>query len=95
MKFKKIHGMLMGVLACFLWSTAFAGVKIGFRHLPAPLTFAGLRFTLAGLMLIPFCWRKNTLQLLAWHRKLIRGRIKPLHRISLYKVMIRKWMRSR
>ncbi len=71
MKFKKIHGMLMGVLACFLWSTAFAGVKIGFRHLPAPLTFAGLRFTLAGLILIPFCWRKNTLQLLAHHRKLI------------------------
>lgn len=71
MKLKKIHGILMGVLACILWSTAFAGVKIGYRHLPAPFTFAGLRFTLAGLILIPFCWRKNTLQLLAHHRKLI------------------------
>lgn len=71
MKLKKIHGILMGVLACILWSTAFAGVKIGYRHLPAPFTFAGLRFTLAGLILIPFCWRRNTLQLLAHHRKLI------------------------
>jgi len=71
MKLKKIHGMLMGVFACILWSTAFAGVKVGFRYLPAPFTFAGLRFTLAGLMLIPFCWRKNTLQLLAQHKKLI------------------------
>lgn len=71
MKLKKIHGILMGILACMLWSTAFAGVKIGYRYLPAPFTFAGLRFTLAGLILIPFCWRKNTLQLLAHHRKLI------------------------
>jgi len=71
MKLKKNHGIIMGILACFLWSTAFAGVKIGFRYLPAPLTFAGLRFTLAGLILIPFCWRRNTLQLLAHHRKLI------------------------
>lgn len=71
MKLKKTHGMLMGVFACILWSTAFAGVKVGFRYLPAPFTFAGLRFTLAGLMLIPFCWRKNTLQLLAHHKKLI------------------------
>lgn len=71
MKLRKTHGILMGILACFLWSTAFAGVKIGYRYLPAPFTFAGLRFTLAGLILIPFCWRKNTFQLLIKHRKLI------------------------
>ena len=71
MKLKKTHGIMMGILACFLWSTAFAGVKIGYRYLPAPFTFAGLRFTLAGLILIPFCWRRNAFQLLVHHRRLI------------------------
>lgn len=61
----------MGIFACFLWSTAFAVVKIGFKYVPGPLTFAGMRFTLAGILLIPFCWRKNILTLLATHRKVI------------------------
>jgi drug/metabolite transporter (DMT)-like permease len=68
---KKRYGMIMGIFACFLWSTAFAVVKIGFKYVPAPLTFAGMRFTLAGILLIPFCWRRNILTLLATHRKVI------------------------
>ena len=71
MKLKKVNGIMMGILACFLWSTAFAGVKIGFRYLPAPFTFAGLRFTLAGLILIPFCWRRDAFRLMLHHRRLI------------------------
>lgn len=71
MKLNKKHGMLMGVLACFLWSTAFAGIKIGYRYMPLPFTFAGLRFTLAGLILIPFCWRKNAPSLIRENIKLI------------------------
>lgn len=71
MTLKKHHGIIMGILACFLWSSAFAWVKIGFKYVPAPLTFAGMRFTLAGIILIPFCWRKNLFVLLATHRKVI------------------------
>ena len=50
----------LAILACFLWSTAFVGVKIGFRYMHAPLTFAGMRFFLAGIILIPFLWGKKS-----------------------------------
>ncbi len=45
---------ILAFTACFLWSTGFAGVKIGLNYMP-PLLFAGIRFMLAGLMLLPFC----------------------------------------
>ncbi|HEX2951429.1 MAG TPA: DMT family transporter [Armatimonadota bacterium] len=41
------------IIACLLWSSSFVFVKIGLQHMP-PLTLAGFRFLLAGLMLIPF-----------------------------------------
>lgn len=44
---------VIAILACFLWATAFVGIKIGLRY-STPLQFAGVRFTLAGLMLLPF-----------------------------------------
>ncbi len=43
----------LAILACFLWSTAFAGIKIGLPYTD-PLNFAGLRFILSGLFIIPF-----------------------------------------
>jgi drug/metabolite transporter (DMT)-like permease len=43
---------LLAIIACLLWSTAFAGIKIGLQYTP-PIQFAGLRFFLAGLILIP------------------------------------------
>ncbi|MHB8790904.1 MAG: DMT family transporter [Desulfobulbaceae bacterium] len=48
----------LAILACLLWSTAFAGIKIGLRHTD-PFCFAGVRFMLAGLLLVPFWWRQN------------------------------------
>ena len=44
---------LLAILACLLWSTAFAGIKFGLKY-TEPLNFAGLRFFLSGFMLIPF-----------------------------------------
>jgi drug/metabolite transporter (DMT)-like permease len=41
-------------VACLLWSTAFVGVKIGLQY-TTPLQFAGIRFFLAGLYILPFC----------------------------------------
>jgi drug/metabolite transporter (DMT)-like permease len=41
------------VVACFLWSSAFVGVKIGLLY-HTPFQFAGFRFALAGLLLVPF-----------------------------------------
>lgn len=40
----------LAIIACFLWSTAFAGVKIGLRYI-TPLQFAGIRFLISGILL--------------------------------------------
>jgi drug/metabolite transporter (DMT)-like permease len=39
-----------------LWSTSWVLIKLGLQDLPA-LTFAGLRYTLAFLVLLPVTWR--------------------------------------
>lgn len=44
----------MAIIACLLWSSAFAGIKIGLQY-TTPLNFAGIRFILAGLMVLLFC----------------------------------------
>lgn len=49
-----IRDNLQAVLACLLWSTAFVTVKHALEY-QAPLTVAGMRFVLAGLIQIPFC----------------------------------------
>ncbi len=40
----------MAILACWLWSTAFVGVKIGLQY-HTPLQFAGIRFFISGLLI--------------------------------------------
>jgi len=71
MKLSKGKVILLAMFSCLLWSTAFVGVKIGFKYMPAPFTFAGLRFTLAGLMLIPFSWNRRSLSEIIEHKRLI------------------------
>lgn len=43
---------IRAVLACLLWGSAFAGAKIGFEYAD-PILLSGIRFTLAGLLLVP------------------------------------------
>lgn len=38
------------ILACWLWSTAFAGVKIGLEY-HTPFQFAGIRFFISGVLI--------------------------------------------
>lgn len=45
--------ILLAVFACLLWSTAFVGVKIGLQY-AQPFGFAGIRFMISGLILLPF-----------------------------------------
>lgn len=40
----------LAIVACWLWSTAFVGVKTGLLY-HTPLQFAGLRFTISGILL--------------------------------------------
>ncbi len=49
---RRVPTAVLAVAACLLWSTAFAGVKTGLNWAP-PFRFAGLRFILAGLLLVP------------------------------------------
>jgi drug/metabolite transporter (DMT)-like permease len=46
--------VFLALISCILWSTAFAGVKIGLQYTP-PLQFAGIRFMISGLLILPFC----------------------------------------
>jgi len=50
----KLRNTLLAIIACILWSTAFVGVKYGLQF-AKPFSFAGIRFMLSGLMLLPFC----------------------------------------
>ncbi|MBC7188492.1 MAG: DMT family transporter [Calditrichaeota bacterium] len=43
---------LLALGACVLWSTAFVGVKYGLGF-ARPLSFAGMRFVLSGVLLLP------------------------------------------
>ena len=40
----------LAILACWLWSTAFAGVKIGLEY-QSPFQFAGIRFFISGVLI--------------------------------------------
>jgi drug/metabolite transporter (DMT)-like permease len=46
--------VFLALISCFLWSTAFAGIKIGLKY-TTPLQFAGIRFMLSGILILPFC----------------------------------------
>lgn len=45
---------ILAILACLLWSSAFVTAKHALEH-QTPLTLAGMRFVLAGLIQIPLC----------------------------------------
>ncbi|MBE7468211.1 MAG: DMT family transporter [Anaerolineales bacterium] len=48
--------VLQALFVTFLWSTSWVLIKFGLADIPA-LTFAGLRYSLAFLCLLPFVWR--------------------------------------
>ncbi len=54
----KLKSALLAIISCLLWSTAFAGVKIGLEY-ATPLQFAGTRFFIAGLLVFPLAYRVN------------------------------------
>lgn len=71
--------------ACLLWSTAFVGGKEALNYVP-PLTLAGLRFMLAGLILMPFCGDpRNLWQTLRTHPGYI-ARVSLFQTVILYAV---------
>lgn len=69
---------LQALLVTFLWSTSWVLIKIGLGDIPT-LTFAGLRYALAFLILLPFFLRSRpgaalrALPAAGWARLLILG----------------------
>jgi drug/metabolite transporter (DMT)-like permease len=57
-KFLSLHvrSILQALFVTFLWSTSWVLIKIGLEEIPA-LTFAGLRYSLAFLLLVPLLLR--------------------------------------
>lgn len=55
--------VLAALFVAFLWSTSWVLIKWGLRDIPA-LTFAGLRYALAALCLLPFVLRQPHLSAL-------------------------------
>jgi len=56
----RLKAILLALLGTFILSTSWVFIKIGLREMPA-ITFAGLRYTLAFLCLIPFVLRRDEL----------------------------------
>lgn len=55
-----VRAVLLALFVTFLWSTSWVLIKIGLEDIPA-LPFAGLRYTLAFLCLVPFTLRSGRL----------------------------------
>jgi len=56
---KHLNAILLALLVTFLWSTSFILIKWGLAEIP-PLTYAGLRYTLAFLCLLPLAFTKKS-----------------------------------
>ena len=54
----KLAAILQALLVTFLWSTSWVLIKFGLDDIPA-LTFAGMRYVLAFLFLLPFFFRSG------------------------------------
>lgn len=70
--------VIQALLVTFLWSTSFIIIKLGLKDLP-PLVFAGMRYFLAFIILLPFLFKNKNFSNLRktdkkdWYRLLILG----------------------
>lgn len=55
-----LTAILLALLVTFLWSTSFVIIKLGLKEIP-PLTFAGLRYSIAFMCLLPFVFKQKNL----------------------------------
>jgi drug/metabolite transporter (DMT)-like permease len=55
--YSHLKAILLALFVTFLWSTSFVIIKIGLLEIP-PLTFAGLRYTIAFISLLPLAFTK-------------------------------------
>lgn len=74
----RIKAILIALVVNTIWATSWIFIKIGLEDIPG-LTFAGLRYSLASLILLPFLLRKNvrtelrTLTKRSWVKLIVLG----------------------
>jgi len=62
--------IIWAIITCLMWSTAYPFIKVGLQY-STPIHFAGTRFILSGLMILPFTVRpREYLRMLADNRSL-------------------------
>jgi drug/metabolite transporter (DMT)-like permease len=83
MKNEKRAIALKAIFACLLWSTAFAGVKIGLSY-TTPFFLAGIRFVISGLILIPFSSSGKKYFIKLWENKKLIFSVSALQTIIMY-----------
>lgn len=67
----KGNTIFWAIIACLLWSTAYASIKIGLKY-DTPFHFAGIRFIIAGLMILPFTVKPSLyLKMIKEHWKVV------------------------
>lgn len=54
----RFRAILQALFVTFLWSTSWVLIKFALNEIP-PLTFAGLRYTLAFFILLPGLWKQK------------------------------------
>lgn len=74
-----LKAVLLALLVTFLWSTSFIIIKWGLADIP-PLTYAGLRYFIAFLALLPFALKKKNLERM---RSLTKGELKKLFLLGI------------
>lgn len=57
----RIKAILLNLLVVIIWSSSWVLIKIGLKDIP-PLTFAGLRYFMAFLVLVPFLLQRQIKQ---------------------------------
>ena len=88
----KLQNKILTIIACVLWGSAFVGGKLGFSY-TTPIHLSGIRFTLAGLLLIPLLsyqkvnWRGN---LKEWRYLLLFGFLQSFVQYGLFFVGLNK-----
>lgn len=53
---RRLNTIFWAIVTCLLWSTAYPFIKIGLEY-ATPMHFAGSRFIISGLMILPFTIR--------------------------------------
>ncbi|MFA7573843.1 MAG: EamA family transporter, partial [Lutispora sp.] len=55
---KKNYGLLAYILVCIIWGSTYLAIRVGVQSFP-PFLFGGIRFMIAGTMILLFAYSKK------------------------------------